>query len=111
MLISGQLDRYSQDPSFVKVAKQELTATHNMTLEAMENVSESIFNANGPHRPNSNLLPYMHFSNGVRTSQGPNGTWEIKAHEKGLRGLQVVEQGQLNSNLLPDEDLECVTSL
>lgn len=111
MLISEQLNRYSQDPSFIKVAKQELAATHDMTIEAMETVSESLLNANGPHSPNSNLLPYIHCSNGVRTSQGQKRAWEIKVHEKSVAGLQIAERGQLNSNLLIDEDMECVTSL
>ncbi|XP_053505780.1 voltage-dependent L-type calcium channel subunit alpha-1C isoform X1 [Ictalurus furcatus] len=111
VLILEQLDRYSQDPSFVKVAKQELAATHDMTMEVMESVSESILNANGPHSPNSNLLPYMHCSNGVRTNQGQKRAWEIKVHEKGVGGLHVAEHSQLNSKLLVDEDMVCVTSL
>lgn len=106
-----QLDRYSQDPSFVKVAKQELAATHDMTMEVMDSVSESILNANGPHSPNSNLLPYMHCSNGVRTNQGQKRAWEIKVHEKGVGGLHVAEHSQLNSKLIVDEDMVCVTSL
>lgn len=111
MLISEQLNRYSQDPSFVKVAKQELAATNDMTIEVMEDVSESLLNANGPHSPNHNLLPYIHCSNGVRTSQGQKRAWEIKVHEEGVGGLQVAERSQLNSKLLVDEDMECVTSL
>lgn len=111
MLISEQLDHYSQDPSFVKVAKQELAATHDMSFEAIENMSDSILNANGSHSPNNNLLPYMHCSNGVRSCQGQKRPWEIKVQEQGLGGLQVVEQGQLNSKRPVDEDMECVTSL
>lgn len=111
VLISEELDYYSQDPSFIKVAKQELAATHGMTIEAMENMSESIFNTNRPQSPNCKLLPCMHCSNGVRTSQGQKRAWEIKVQEKGVGGLQVAEQGQLNSKLLIDEDVECVTSL
>ncbi|KAK3544254.1 hypothetical protein QTP86_008710 [Hemibagrus guttatus] len=45
VLISEQLDHYSQDPSFDKLAKQELAATPDMTMEVMENMSESILNA------------------------------------------------------------------
>ncbi|GAA6075895.1 voltage-dependent L-type calcium channel subunit alpha-1C isoform X1, partial [Tachysurus ichikawai] len=111
VLLSEQLDHYTQDPSNAKLAKQELSATQDMIIEDMENMSENILSANGPHSSNGRLLPYMHCSNGVRTSQGQRRAWEIKVHEKGAGGLQVAERGQLNNNLLIDEDMECVTSL
>ncbi|XP_060745275.1 voltage-dependent L-type calcium channel subunit alpha-1C isoform X1 [Tachysurus vachellii] len=111
VLISEQLDHYTQDPSNAKLAKQELSATQDMIIEDMENMSENILSANGPHSSNGRLLPYTHCSNGVRTSQGQRRAWEIKVHEKGAGGLQVAERGQLNNNLLIDEDMECVTSL
>ncbi|XP_046729276.1 voltage-dependent L-type calcium channel subunit alpha-1C isoform X3 [Silurus meridionalis] len=106
VLMSEQLDHYSQDSSFVNVAEQELAATHDMTMEVMENVSESI--VNGPRSPNSNLLPYMHCSNGVGTNQEQKRAWERKVPEG---EPQVSEHGHLNSKLLIDEDMEGVTSL
>lgn len=112
MLISEQLDHCTQDPSFsVKVAKQEPAATHDMTMEAMENMSENILNANGPYSSNGSLLPYTYCSNGVRTSQGQKQAWEKKIHEKEVGGLQAAERGHLNRKLLIDKDMECVTSL
>ncbi|XP_058273774.1 voltage-dependent L-type calcium channel subunit alpha-1C isoform X5 [Hemibagrus wyckioides] len=111
VLISEQLDHYSQDPSFAKLAKQELAAIPDITLEVMENMSEGTLNASEPCSSNGSLLPYTHCSNGVRTSQGQKRPWELKVNETGVEGLQAADRGQLNNKLLIDDDMECVTSL
>ncbi|TSM20246.1 Voltage-dependent L-type calcium channel subunit alpha-1C [Bagarius yarrelli] len=111
VLKTEQSGHYSQDPSFIELAKQDLAATHDLTMEVMDNTSESILNAGGPRSPNGSLPPYTHCSNGVRTIQGQKRAWEMKVHEKGMGGLHVAERGSLNSNCNITAQVEVVGKL
>uniref|UniRef100_A0A671KZC5 Voltage-dependent L-type calcium channel subunit alpha n=1 Tax=Sinocyclocheilus anshuiensis TaxID=1608454 RepID=A0A671KZC5_9TELE len=116
VLISEGLGRYAQDPSFIQVAKQELADACDMTMEEMENAADNILNANAPPNANGNLLPFMQCRDtGLQESRCSHalglstatGSDELLGAE--LERSEV--EGQRNSTLKEDEDMECVTSL
>ncbi|XP_051976461.1 voltage-dependent L-type calcium channel subunit alpha-1C-like isoform X1 [Xyrauchen texanus] len=116
VLISEGLGRYAQDPSFIQVAKQELADACDMTMEEMENAADNILNANAPPNANGNLLPFIQCRDtgsqesrcshalGLSMATGPDELLGAELdHSEG--------EGQRNSTLIEDEDMECVTSL
>uniref|UniRef100_A0A672R2E7 Voltage-dependent L-type calcium channel subunit alpha n=1 Tax=Sinocyclocheilus grahami TaxID=75366 RepID=A0A672R2E7_SINGR len=116
VLISEGLGCYAQDPSFIQVAKQELADACDMTMEEMENAADNILNANAPPNANGNLLPFMQCrdtgSQESRCSHALGLSTTTGSDELLGAELECSEgEGQQNSTLMEDGDMECVTSL
>uniref|UniRef100_A0A8C5BJC2 Voltage-dependent L-type calcium channel subunit alpha-1C n=1 Tax=Gadus morhua TaxID=8049 RepID=A0A8C5BJC2_GADMO len=88
VLISEGLGRFAQDPAFIEVTKAELADACDMTIEEMEHAADNILNGN----PAPGRAPPE------GESQGGGGGGGGVGHRR-------------NSELLDDEDMECVTSL
>ncbi|CAL8318466.1 unnamed protein product [Lota lota] len=136
VLISEGLGRFAQDPAFIEVTKAELADACDMTIEEMEHAADNILNGNPapgnpghaqPSAANGNLLPYhaaqppthaeARGGGGGGVAHGPSSAEEREELLGGGREEEEESRGgggarhRRNSELLEDEDMECVTSL